>query len=149
MLQTYYPALRHTDYRIEYNIRTYSDVNEIRRIMKEQPQKLSLNEFYLLAQDCQPGSEEFNDVFENSRAHVSIRPRSQPQRSSPAPSNAVISTRLPASSTRQELQKKPNTSEVCAKPEGNYSAARAYFEKSSSIPEAADAIRQLDKLNAR
>ncbi|WP_438589772.1 hypothetical protein [Duncaniella muris] len=76
--------LRHTDYRIEYNIRTYSDVNEIRRIMKEQPQKLSLNEFYLLAQDCQPGSEELTMSSRQPCACI-LRPRSQPQRSSLRP----------------------------------------------------------------
>ena len=49
LLQNCYPALRHTDYRIAYTIRSYSDVEEIKRIMRERPQKLSLNEFYLVA----------------------------------------------------------------------------------------------------
>lgn len=149
MLQTYYPALRHTDYRIEYNIRTYSDVNEIRHIMKEQPQKLSLNEFYLLAQDCQPGSEEFNDVFETA---VRMYP------SDPAANlNAAVCALergdldhaarfLDKAGTSEEAEYIRGVREAL---KGNYSAARAYFEKSSSIPEAADAIRQLDKLNAR
>ena len=149
MLQTYYPALRHTDYRIEYNIRTYSDVNEIRRIMKEQPQKLSLNEFYLLAQDCQPGSEEFNDVFETA---VRMYP------SAPAANlNAAVCALergdldqaarfLDKAGTSEEAEYIRGVREAL---KGNYSAARAYFEKSPSIPEAADAIRQLDKLNAR
>ena len=38
LLRNCYPALRHTDYRISYNIRTYSDVAEIIRIMGESPQ---------------------------------------------------------------------------------------------------------------
>lgn len=66
LLQNCYPALRHTDYRIAYTIRSYSDVEEIKRIMREQPQKLSLNEFYLAAQGYEPGSDEFAEVFETA-----------------------------------------------------------------------------------
>ena len=61
-----YPALRHTDYRIDYNVRTYSDIDEIRRIMAERPEKLSLNEFYLVAQEYEPGTDEFTRVFETA-----------------------------------------------------------------------------------
>lgn len=64
LLQECYPALRHTDYRIEYTIRRFTDVEEIKRVMKTNPQKLSLNEFYLAAQSCEVGSDEFNDIFE-------------------------------------------------------------------------------------
>lgn len=66
LLQNCYPALRHTDYRIAYNIRSYSDAEEIARIMRKQPQKLSLNEFYLVAQQYEPGTDEFTDVFETA-----------------------------------------------------------------------------------
>lgn len=33
LLKNCYPALRHTDYRITYTVRTFSDAQEIRRIM--------------------------------------------------------------------------------------------------------------------
>ena len=66
LLENCYPALRHTDYRISYTIRTYTDVEEIKRIMRERPQKLSLNEFYLAAQDYEPGTDEFTEVFETA-----------------------------------------------------------------------------------
>lgn len=66
LLREYYPGLRHTDYRISYNIRSYSDPEEIARIMQEQPQKLSLNEFYLVAQQYGPGTDEFTEVFETA-----------------------------------------------------------------------------------
>ena len=66
LLQYCYPALRHTDYRIDYNIRRYSDVEEIKRILAERPQSLSLNEFYLVARMYEPGSPEFTDVFETA-----------------------------------------------------------------------------------
>lgn len=66
LLQNCYPALRHTDYRIAYVIRSYSDVEEIKRLMRTQPQKLSLNEFYLVAQEYEPGTDEFTEVFETA-----------------------------------------------------------------------------------
>lgn len=66
LLQNCYPALRHTDYRIAYDIRTYTDVEEIKRIMRERPQKLSLNEFYLVAQEYEPGTDDFTEVFETA-----------------------------------------------------------------------------------
>lgn len=66
LLLSCYPALRHTDYRITYSIRTFSDAEEIKRIMAEQPDKLSLNEFYIVAQQYEPGSEEFTEVFDTA-----------------------------------------------------------------------------------
>lgn len=66
LLQNCYPALRHTDYRIAYNIRSYSDVEEIKRVMETRPQKLSLNEFYLVAQEYEPGTDEFSEVYETA-----------------------------------------------------------------------------------
>jgi len=66
LLQNCYPALRHTDYRIAYDIRSYSDAKEIARVMHEQPQKLSLDEFYLVSQQYEPGTDEFTDVFETA-----------------------------------------------------------------------------------
>ena len=66
LLQYCYPYLRRTDYRIEYTIRKFSEVEEIKRIMAERPQKLSLNEFYLVAQEHEPGTVGFTEVFETA-----------------------------------------------------------------------------------
>lgn len=66
MLQNYYPALRHTDYRVSYVVRTYSDPAEILSIMREQPQKLDQNEFYVAASALEAGSPEFTEVFETA-----------------------------------------------------------------------------------
>jgi len=66
LLHNCYPALRHTDYHIAYVVRSFSDVEEIRRIMTTRPQNLSLNELYILAQEYEPGTEEFTEVFETA-----------------------------------------------------------------------------------
>ena len=66
LLRDCYPALRHSDYRVEYVIRSFSSAEEIRPLIQSQPQKLSLQEFYLATQGMEPGSEEFNKVFETA-----------------------------------------------------------------------------------
>lgn len=66
LLRDCYPALRHTDYRIAYIIRSYDDPAEIYRVMHESPQKLSLNELNLVASQFEPGTEEFSEVFETA-----------------------------------------------------------------------------------
>ncbi len=63
LLQNCYPALRRTDYKVNYTIREFSDIDEIRQIIKTTPSKLSLNELYLVAQTLETGSDEFNDIF--------------------------------------------------------------------------------------
>lgn len=64
LLVTIYPALRHSDYAIEYSIINYDDINKIAAVFKEAPGKLSLREMYNLSTVYEPGSEEFNHVFE-------------------------------------------------------------------------------------
>ena len=66
LLQTVYPGLRHSDYTIEYTIRQFTDLDEIREMLATAPQKLSLNEMFLLAQSYEAGSEEYNNVFETA-----------------------------------------------------------------------------------
>lgn len=66
LLATVYPALRHSDYRIEYDIRIFSDPVEIRELMRTEPGKLNLSEIYLAAQGLQPGSDEYNEIFETA-----------------------------------------------------------------------------------
>lgn len=74
LLDMCYPALRHSDYRIWYRIRQYDDIDEIRKIFREHPSKLSLRELYNLGASYEPGSEEFNEVFEVA---VMIYPHSE------------------------------------------------------------------------
>ncbi|MDE7508569.1 MAG: tetratricopeptide repeat protein, partial [Muribaculaceae bacterium] len=50
--------------RITYKIRRYYDVEEIRRVLRTNPRNLSLNELFLLANSCEPGSAEYDEAFE-------------------------------------------------------------------------------------
>lgn len=64
LLEACYPALRHSDYKIVYKIRTYTDIEELKRVFKEAPAKLSLREFFNLSSIYEPGTEDFNKTFE-------------------------------------------------------------------------------------
>ena len=66
LLENCYPALRHSDYTIKYEIKSYSTAEEIEPVFRTAPQNLSLEEFYILAQSYEPGSESFNDLFETA-----------------------------------------------------------------------------------
>ncbi len=59
-----YPALRHSDYKIIYKIRTFADINELKQVFKESPAKLSLREFFNLSSAYEAGTAEFSQVFE-------------------------------------------------------------------------------------
>ena len=64
LLENCYPALRHSDYVIEYEIRSFSNTAEIEQVMRTAPQKLSLEEFYYLSKTYEPGSDKFNELFD-------------------------------------------------------------------------------------
>ena len=63
LLKDCYPALRHSDYKVQYVVRGFS-VDEAKEIISKRPQQLSLNEMFQVAQTYESGSDEFNEVFE-------------------------------------------------------------------------------------
>lgn len=64
LLEHVYPTLRHSDYRVDYEVRSFSDPTEILEVMHRQPKNLSLEELFVAAQSLEPGTPEFNEVFE-------------------------------------------------------------------------------------
>lgn len=148
MLQNFYPALRHTDYRIDYNIRMFSEVEEIRRIMAEQPQKLSLNEFYLVAGKYEPGTDEFTDVFQTA---VRMFPNDETANLNAA--NAAI-RRDDFAMARKYLAKAGDSPEAVyargalAVREKDYDTARRYLGKAKEMG-LEKAARTLEELNER
>ena len=58
-----FPLLRRTDYHIGYTVRSYTTAEDARRIMRTQPDKLSITEFFLAAQGYEMGTKEFDEVF--------------------------------------------------------------------------------------
>ena len=106
LLEHCYPALRHSDYTIEYEIRSYSTPKEIEAVLHTAPQNLSLEEFYILAQTYDPGSEEFNELFE-----IAVRMY---------PEDPVANLNAANSAIRRK----------------DYRSALRYLEKAGNLPEA-------------
>ncbi|EEF87887.1 hypothetical protein BACCELL_04511, partial [Bacteroides cellulosilyticus DSM 14838] len=63
MLKELYPALRKVNCRIDYTIANFK-VDEGKEIIKTQPQYLSLNEMYLVANSYPKGGDDFIKVFD-------------------------------------------------------------------------------------
>ena len=63
LLQTIYPALRHSDYTVEYTIRPFS-LEEAKLLIYSDPKQLSREEMYQVAQSYESGTPEFKEVFE-------------------------------------------------------------------------------------
>ena len=66
LLAECYPALRRTDYKVDYTVRSFSDPDKIRQTAATAPQKLSLEELYIAAEGLEAGSPEFNEIFETA-----------------------------------------------------------------------------------
>lgn len=66
LLADVYPGLRHTDYMVRYTVRSFTSVEEIARVMKEAPYKLSLREMYMFAKTLTPGTPEYTDLYETA-----------------------------------------------------------------------------------
>jgi len=63
LLIDFYPSLRRTDYIFGYNVRDFS-VEEAKEKIKVNPELLSLNEMYLVAETYPKESKEFKEVFD-------------------------------------------------------------------------------------
>ena len=149
MLDHFYPYLRHSDYVIEYTIRSYSDPAEIGRIMKKRPQNLSLNEFHVYAQTLEPGSPEFIEVFETA---VRMYPEDEIANLNAA--NTAMARGDMINAVRY-LDKAGTSPEaiyaigVCAFLTGNLDDAREMMEKALElgIEEAAEVLAHLNENN--
>ena len=118
LLAEVYPGLRHSDYRVDYVIRQFSDVDEIRRLVSSDPHKLSLNEFYIASQSYEAGSEDFIRVMETA---VKVYPDDPVANLNAA--NAALLRKDAESATR-------------------------YLQKAGDSPEATKARKALEELRA-
>lgn len=65
MLREMFPSLRKVTVTVDYDVRNF-DAEEAKAVVKTHPQNLSLNELYLVANTYEPGSEDFNSLFETA-----------------------------------------------------------------------------------
>lgn len=143
LLNNIYPSLRHSDYKIDYTIRKFTTVEEIAALIRTQPNKLTLNEMLFLVQSYEPGSDEFNDVFE-------IAVRMYPEE--PLANLNVATSAMQRGdmvSAEKYLQKAGDSAEAVyaranfAFLKGNYQeAAKLYEEAAKTLPEAQKAYEE-------
>ncbi len=148
LLKNVYPALRHSDYAVEYEVRAYTDVEEIRRLLKTQPQKLSLSEMYLVAEQMEQGSDEYNEVFE-----IAVRMFPDDGTANLNAANSAMG-RGDMKNAERYLTKAGDGPQavyargVFAAMSGDYDAAARLFEaaENGGIAEAEDALRQIERI---
>lgn len=63
LLDSVYPALRHSDYTVRYKIRTFVDIDELMEVYKEHPERLRPVDFYRISQTFPLGSVEAEEVL--------------------------------------------------------------------------------------
>lgn len=144
LLANVYPALRHSDYKIDYTVRSYSDPAEIIEVMYTRPQNLSLEEFFAAARTLDPGSKTYNDLFETA---VRMYPESETANLNAA---ACAINRGDTSSASRYLEKAGDTPQAIytrgnlAAMQGDYEKAIEYFKQAAKlkIAEAPAAIEQ-------
>lgn len=148
LLENAYPALRHSDYAVKYEVKAYTDVNEIKRLLSTSPQKLSLEEMYMAAQHMEPGSDEYNETFE-----IAVRMFPDDQTANLNAANTAIS-RGDMKNAARYLAKAGSTPEATyargmyAAVEGDWHAARTLLESAlgMGIESAQEALRQIDAI---
>lgn len=148
MLDNFYPALRHTDYRVSYVIRSYNEPKEIIEVMKTQPKNLDMNEFFVAANEYEPGTDEFADVFETA---VRLHPEDEIANLNAA--NAAM-RRDDIKGAERYIEKAGNSPEVLyargaiAIRKKDYDTARKYLQQAAAAG-LEKAQTTLDELNER
>lgn len=148
LLQHVYPALRHSDYTVTYVVRAYSDIEEIKRLLKTAPQKLSLQEMYRAAQEMTLGSDEYNETFD-----IAVRMFPEDRVANLNAANAAMS-RGDMKSAERYLAKAGDTPQaiyargVYAALKGQYEQAGKLFDEAArnGLTEATQALRQLEEI---
>ena len=146
LFNTVYPTLRHSDYKIEYVVRSYTDPKEILQIMKTRPGNLSLNELFAAAQTLEPGSPEFNEVME-----VAVRLYPEDPVANLNAANAALQKNDLTAAAKYLAKAGDSADAVYTRGlyeaiAGNYDAAKPLLEKAGSlgVKKASALLAQLD-----
>ncbi|MDE7350280.1 MAG: hypothetical protein K2N25_04380 [Muribaculaceae bacterium] len=145
LLTKVYPALRHTDYKVNYTVKNFSDLQKIAVLIQTAPQKLSLDEIYLYAQSLDKDSKEFRDVMEVAVRMFPDDEVANLNAAATAVSNGDLDSArryLAKAGNRPETQYTQGSIYVV---EGNYGAAKPLLEKAATagITQATDLLKKL------
>lgn len=146
MLRDIYPALRHCDYTINYEIITYDDPEKILALVETAPQKLSLREMFVAAKTLEPGSDRYCRVFETAaRMYPSSEIANLNASISEIQRGDLVQARYFADRAGA-LPLSVYTRGALSALEGNFDEARALLEQARDmgVQEANGALEQLD-----
>ena len=147
LLAEVYPALRHSDYEVDYTIRNFS-VEEAKSLAFSDPSKLSLNELFHVAETYPAGSDEFNEIFETA---VRMYPN-DPVSNLNAAITAIQAkqfTKAERYLTRaQECPQKQLAEAALAMHRGQVAKAEQLLQPLGNVPEIADEVQaNLDQIH--
>lgn len=146
LLAEIYPGLRHSDYTVNFNVRTYSDPEEIIEIMGKAPQNLSLNELYVAAKSVEPGSDIYNEAFDIAATMYPEDPVANLN------AGCAAIQRGDLQKAAKYLAKAGNSTEadyaraVLAGKEGDYAKAHEMLNRLPESEEREEALRQLKRM---
>lgn len=146
MLASFYPALRHTDYRITYEVIRFDDVDKIREVMRTKPHRLTLREFHLLANACEPGSEEYNEVFEMAVRMYPEDPTANVNAAYAALKRRDYETAEKYLSRAGDLDEARYARGAIAYLKGDFDEAENILKPLSHLPMASDIMKKIDNL---
>lgn len=126
-------------------MRAFSDVNEIIALSRTRPQNLSLQEFFVAARSLEPGSDDYNELFETA---VRMFPESEVANLNAA--NAAMMRGDMVGAKRYldcagEGAEATYARGVYHALEGDYDAANRYFQRAARM-KVADAPAALEQL---
>ena len=146
LIDNIYPQLRRTEYAVNYEVRNFN-LEEARKLVKTQPQKLSLNEMYAVANSYEKGSKEYNEVFD-----VAVKMYPDDKLANLNAANAALD-RGDKVSAEQYLKKAGNSAQAdnaygaLAAQNKDYTKAKTYFQKAADtgLEEAKANLEELQK----
>lgn len=149
MLKNWYPQLRVTDIKVEHKPQQQLTVADAKRIVKENPQQLTLDDIYLIAIRYGKGSKEWDELI---LLAVESYPQSVEARINAANVAMANGNYSQAATYLQGLSdnipEAANSKGILAMAEGRYDQAMALFQKAQSggVSEAAYNISLLKQL---
>ncbi len=146
LLQEVYPGLRHSDYKVQFTVRTYTDIAEIKRLLFSAPQKLSLAEMFAATVTMDPKSPEYAEAFE-----IAVRMFPDSKEANLNVANVMMQQGQTERALRY-LDKAGDSPEamyargVYAALNGDYQRAKTLFENARGVKEAAGSLREVEEM---
>lgn len=146
MLANWYPALRHSDYIVQYTVRSFT-VEEAKELLHTKPQQLSLNEFYLVAQLYEPGTPEFAEVFDIAVRMYPNEPVANLNAANAALKEGNLDKAAAYLDRAGQSPQAIHARGVLAALKKDYAQGRTYFEQAApEVPEAAEALQTIQEM---